>query len=317
MLTEKKIDRDRSKIISVALVGVPRNHESLLKIEKALEPLRDRYEFIELLFVDHIQHRSKAEPLLGLVADSRFIWTGDDIGFYALRSVAANEAIGDLVLISNVKGFDASEALKMLEDGTEDDFVFFRKRRGFVSGFFRTLSSLSSYDIDPAYNNDMIINRLALEKLNRLHEMSLAFRFPNQANADSNRVFKAKSRKRERSSVRRWAELIVDIVFSSIGSIFMGLTFLSAISVMFGVSYLIYAVFVFLSDFTVQPGWFSTSVVLSVFTIVFGLFVFSASIFFIYFAKLLKQNKTPSYNVVASDDGLRLFSKLKAETNVV
>ena len=309
--------KDRSTVLSVALIGSPKNLNELLEIENRVKSIRDGFEFVELLFIDHVKKRPDILNLLKDVPDCRFIWVDNSTQYYAMRSISANEAIGDRVLIANSSGFANSEAIDILRADQEEDFVFFRRKRGLQSLIFRALSSLSSYDIDPSYTTEMIVRKRALHKLNHLHEKGLAFRFPNSNNAEFNKIIKSEKNRRGKNTIRRRAALLIDVIFSSITSIFIGLCGLSVISAVLGAAYMIYAIIVYASDVDVQPGWFSTSVMLSMFTVVFSLFVFSASVFFIYFSNLLKQSGAPDYEILLTDDELRLFSKLKNETNVV
>ncbi|MDB2439176.1 hypothetical protein N9W89_10705 [Hellea sp.] len=282
-----------------------------------LTPLTSAYEFYELLFIMRIKNRPAHKDVIETIPNSRFLWVDDTMDYYNMRAVAASEAIGDRVIITTFPDLEQTGVFSRLRADDGEDIEFFRYDRGFASAVFRMLASFSKYKIDPAFSDTILIRQASLHKLHRLPEKRLAYRFPHNSNLSNTVINAVEKKKSGFRNLKRRFNLLLDVVYSSLTAIFLWLSMLSAFSALIGVSYFIYAALVYASGIDTQPGWFSISIVLSFFIVVLSLFIFSCSVFFLYYAETLTKPSSFEYDIVEMDENLRLFSKLESEANVV
>ena len=287
------------------------------EIDALVSPLTSAYEFYELIFIDRIQNREKSAAIIEAIPNSRFLWVDNTEDHYSMRAIAASEAIGDRIIITSIPDLRTIDVFKYLIEDSQEDIVFFRYKPRLGSVIFRSISSFSQYKIDPAFSDTILIRQASMHKLQRLPETRLAFRFPHNSNQNDTSINKLPQGTPSFRNFKRRFSLLMDIVFSSLKTIFICLNVLSCFSGLIGVSYFIYAVFIYTSGIDVQPGWFSTSVVMSFFIFVLSLFIFCCSALFLYFVDVIIRTSTFSYNLVAMDENLKLFSKLESEANVV
>jgi hypothetical protein len=269
--------------VSIGLIGTNRDPDVGEAIASLVKRLDAQFRYWELLFVT-AEGEAPLEQLLRGSNNIRLIKVRRETPAYRKRLCLAQEAIGDVLVISALDELPLVDPLSLLAQCEESEAMITVRRAG--SGWANSpliaIGRSAGFHVD---SRDMVSAAFPKAIINRLlkhPDAPLAMRFPP---TDGNIPIQVRSGVcglgPRRGGIRLLAYrlgLLQRIVVSSAPQVLGMLELLSLTVSLFAIVFCIYAVVVWLTAAFVQPGWFTTSLTLSLTATFLGLAIFGISI---------------------------------------
>lgn len=254
-------------LVSVCFAEVRPDAASLAALETLVERLATRFRYWELLLVADADAAPGFAPLMGSLPNVRLLKVRHGAPFYRRRAAAASEAIGDVVVLASVEELPSLDVVEMIEAAESvGSIVIGRRRHGsLLNPALRALGGGAGFRVDV---RDMLTAAYPRTLLNRLlahPDRLLALRFP-PADHGIPVLWRdaegAEAPRRQLQEVGRRFNLIQRLMVSSAPRVLSLVSVLSVLVILSSLAFSAYAVVVWLTLPT-QPGWFTTSIVLS------------------------------------------------------
>ncbi len=272
-------------------VCLPLEHfESLSKkfISSLCSLLNNKFSFWEFLIVineaeinlDQLNH------ILKLSRNIRFIRLKPNIPYYNQRFVAAKESLGDIVLIFSYDEVSPDDILKILEQSissrkivtavTDRPFYLF-------NWALRLIGRNVGLQIDGSIARTMAFPRTYLNKILDNPDRIIALRYLPTANSFPVNIYhlsNIKNKLKKSKSLSSKIPLVRKLLVLLAPKFLMWISIIFSISMLISLLFAVYAVIIYIVSDKVQPGWFSTSLLISssTFFISGGLFGISIGI---------------------------------------
>ncbi|OHV77113.1 hypothetical protein [Rhizobium sp. LCM 4573] len=230
--------------------------------------LSERFRYWEILVAVPADAMWNADILLSKVSNLRLVSIRSGTPFYRSRVAIASEAIGDVVLLTVPDELSTFDPLFMMEEAYSRNVIIIgrREQHGIVNPALVALGRSAGFRVD---DRDMLTTAYPRTLLNRIlahPNRQLALRFPPVDNALSVEwLTRPGNGKRARpfQEVGRRLGLIQKLVVSSAPRVLALVSLLSLLVMIGATAFAFYAVTVWLTLESVQPGWFTTSLALS------------------------------------------------------
>lgn len=254
-------------LVSVCFAEVRPDAATLAVLKALAARIATRFRYWELLLVADADAAAGFAPLMGVLPNVRLLKVRHGAPFYRRRAVAATEAIGDIVVLSSVDELDSLDLLEMIEAAEAAGSIVIGRRRSntLLNPALRALGGGAGFRVDA---RDMLTAAFPRTLLNRLlahPDRLLALRFPPADHGIPvlwRDAAGGVASRRELQEIGRRINLIQRLMVSSAPRVLSLVSVLSVLVILSSLAFSVYAVVVWLTMPT-QPGWFTTSIVLS------------------------------------------------------
>lgn len=258
--------------------------------------------------------------LLSAVTNLRIMSIRSATPFYRARLAIAHDAIGDVVLLTSIEELTAFDPVAMIEQANANDAIVIgrRQRSGLANPFLVAFGRSAGFRVD---ERDMLTAAYPRTLLNRIFAYSdaqLALRFPPQDNSlPVEWVIQLEKRKREQpfNEIGRRFGLIHRLMINSAPRVLTAVSLLSLIVMLLSLMFAVYAALTWLLIDAIQPGWLTTSLVLSMTATFLSCAIFGLSIGLQRMIELITQ-KDISDDVTAENSTVDMFGQVFHLLNV-
>lgn len=276
-------DQRREDIfVSVCFADVPagKEHDELGELSRRLAA---RYRYCEVLLIGAANASLDYEPLMREVANVRLLMVRPGTPLYRRRSAVASEAIGDIIALASIDEQPMLDIIEMIELAALKGSIVIGRRRNtsLMNPALRALGSSAGFRVDMRDMQTAAYPRALLNKLLAHPDPQLALRFPPSAAGIPVIWLERRGtggRGRSLSELGRRLSIVQKLLVSTAPRVLTLVSLLSLAVVSAGFAFAIYAVVVWATLKTIQPGWFTTSLVLGLTAAFLGVAIFGISI---------------------------------------
>lgn len=252
-------------LVSVCFAEARAGTETLTALRALAGEMAARFRYWELLLVAEAD--AGFEPLMRDLPNVRLLTVRHGAPFYRRRAAAASEAIGDVVVLAAVDELAALDVVEMVETAeASGSIVVGRRGRGsLLNPALRALGRSAGFRVDA---RDMLTAAYPRTLLNRLlahPDRLLALRFPPEDHSLPVHWREAEGRdaaRRQLQEIGRRFNLVQRLMVSSAPTVLSLVVALSLLVILSSLAFAGYALAILLTS-TPEPGWFTTSIVLS------------------------------------------------------
>lgn len=286
-------------------------HETSVKAELAaiaeLDELAEkRLQYWEIIYVVGEAARQEIEAAANELVkrrNLRVVLVREQLGYYTKRMIAANEAIGDVVVLSSFGEISVGEVIALSDMAMSSKRVVLARlpsgKRSKLS--YRLIGLVSDFRVDARDLKVIALPRDALSSILTRPTAPLDLRFePKRGLPSYVRREVELSSANPHTSLSERLELLAELFSASAARFLSAFALVSTLAAAIAVAYGIYAIAVISFATNVQPGWFSTAIALSGATafLSFGLAVIALGI-----ASLINRADRSSKNEVVEEIG--------------
>ena len=277
-----------------------------------------RLRYFEILYV--VDERSRAAvhsyaPLLAGIRNLRILFVRNIVNFYQRRTVAAREAIGDVVAIgsfSELKSVDLPALAA--ESFLSDEVLLARRSGGFALSLLHPLLRvLSAHRVNGRDMRSIAFPRARLAQALARESATIDLRFePKRGEAYVRVPVAHPQTRRPRGNAHR-LQLLAEIVSGAASGYLRTYALISLAAFLCAIAYGLYAVVVVTTFRHVQPGWFTTNLIQSgsIAFLALGFAIFSLGL-----ARLLEQGDRGSRLGIVDEVGNTNFFRSAPDLNV-
>ena len=310
-------------VVSVCFSDLPASDSAFQAVQDLAERLDARYRFREIILVVDDARHERYLALVERVSELRLFAVHPAIGYYERRVIAAEEAIGDIVLIGSaaeIARLDLPALLKQAEDSASIVLATRAGRRPARAGLSLAtlaLGRLAGFRVDLNDLQTIAIPRTLLNRVILHSEPELALRFPPRDPGLPLTRFtatgEASSRPRP-GQFRRRMQLLQRLLVYLAPSLLLCVSVSSALLTLLGIGYAFWMLGAWIVVEELAPGWLTTSAMLSLSATFMGLSTLGLSLGL---QQLLKQRRKTGVERVAHEvNRIDLFGKVAADLNV-
>ena len=310
--------RREDVLVSLAFTDLEPTAECFEDIAKAARAVAAHYRYWEAVIVVEAAMADQFQPLMRAVENIRMVKVRTGVQTYQNRVIAASEAIGDIVLLAAAREIHAVPPVEMIERARLENSVIIAERAGthLLNPIILALGNVSGFR---ATTRDMATAAYPRTLLNRLLAFSdrqLALRFlPRDTALSAGYVTGRPNHNRKLVSGMGPRLGLIQRLLVNAAPRVLGITSLLAATTSFvALLYGVYAVAVWLFLDTVQPGWFTTSIAISLTASFLGVAIFGLSTGLLKIIDLISPELVQ--DVVDEETSIDLFSQVMTELNV-
>lgn len=277
-----------------------------------------RLRYFEILYVVDERNRPAVDayaPLLAAIRNLRILLVRNNTSFYQRRTIAAGEAIGDVVAIGSFAELAQVDLPALAADSFRTDQVLLARRVGGLglSLLYPLLRVLSSHRVNNRDMRSIAFPRARLVQALARESATIDLRFEPKSGESYARVPVAHARTRKRGANAHRLQLLVEIVSGASSVYLRAYALISLFAFLSALAYGLYAIIVVTTFRHVQPGWFTTNFIQS------GSIAFLAlgfAIFALGMARLLEQRDRGSTLGIVDEVGNINFFNSAPQLNV-
>jgi hypothetical protein len=311
-------------VVSVCFSDLSATPATFAALRDLAATLDGAFRFREIILVVDDTQRAEFLDLVREVPNTRLFVVRRGTEYYDRRVIAAEEAIGDLVILGNLEEMAALDVLAFLDFAESHDAVTMAFRpakqplKRLLAWPFIALGKLAGFNVDPAEFQSIAVPRTLLNLLLAHDEPRLALRFPP----------------RDPRLPREWFRTAVNVesrnAFTGIGRrlallqtllVYLTPTMLSVVAVssglltLAGLAYAAWIVGAVLLVDQLAPGWLTTNAMLAVSATFMGFSTLGLSLGL---QHLLKQQRRLKGALVPEEvNRIDLFQQVAFDLNVV
>lgn len=253
----------------------------LPQLEAFAQQLVDTFKYYEVIYVvgeSQVDLLQSYATRLSTFRNIRVLVVPSQVNIYRRRVVAASEAIGEVVIISVPSELTIVNYGALSGEAFDSEQIVMARtqRKGFISDFYYPMMRwVSGYRINRQDLKTLAVPRSILTAILARPTAALDLRFePKRFRYPFKRlVFESRGVRPLRAPLKERAELATETISASVSDFLRWYAILSAFALLGSAAYAVYAVIIVLSVKDVQPGWFSTSIILA-----FAVFLISAAL---------------------------------------
>ena len=312
-------------LVSICFSDLPATKAAFTTVRDLAQRLDARFRFREIiLVVDHNGHEDYL-PLVEQIADLRLLTVRQGNSYYDRRVIAAEEAIGDVVLIGNFDEIPHIDLLEMLEQAAVQNIVLLatRSNRHSVRSSLATpiiaLGRAAGFKVNL---NDLQTIALPRSQLNQVLSHSdpeLALRFPPRDprlplsffSVDGNVPFRGGFHQ-----FKRRIQLLQKLLVYMAPILLMLVTLSSAALTLLGFGYAVYVVVVWISLDNLASGWLTTSAMLSLSATFMGISILGLSLGLQQVLNHMSKSKSNLEKIAHEINRIDLYGKVASDLNV-
>lgn len=309
-------------LVSACFGDLPTEAAAFEAVVALARDLDARFRFREIVVVAEESRKEAFLPLVRRVDNLRLITVRDGTAFYRRRVIAADEAIGDSVMMANAAELPYLDPVTMLERAADEQKAVLATQApgvvdrtlgvplvmlGRAAGFKVNLRDLQTLAVPRTLLNQLLSHPdpdLALRLLPRDVRVPLSFA---TAAPDMPAL-------RDAGQQRRRLALLQKLLVYVAPSLLMTVTLASALLAVMGFFYAIYVLGVWIVLDALAPGWLTLSAMLSLTAFFLGVSIMGLSLGL---QQLLARGDRDGFDSVASEvNRIDLFGQVASDLNV-
>ncbi|MBA4007505.1 MAG: hypothetical protein C0486_01840 [Erythrobacter sp.] len=311
-------------VVSVCFSDLAASPATFAAIRDLAVTLDTAYRFREIILVVDDSQRADFLDIVREVPNTRLFVVRRGTEYYDRRVIAAEEAIGDLVVLGNLEEMVALDVLAFLDFAEAENAVtmaFRPAKRPFkrlLAWPFIALGKLAGFNVDPAEFQSIAVPRTLLNLLLAHDEPRLALRFPPRDPRLPREWFRTAVNVESRTAFtgigRRLALLQTLLVYLT-PLILSVVAVSSTILTLVGLAYAGWIIGAVLLVDSLAPGWLTTNAMLAVSATFMGFSTLGLSLGL---QHLLKQQRRLKGALVPEEvNRIDLFQQVAFDLNVV
>ncbi len=307
-------------LLSICLPDLAPAAATAPQLMELLEKVSRTFRFWELIVIADSQTAEQFDPLIARFQTTRILEVNPATAQLRRRTLAAAEAIGDIVVLSTLDELGTIDIMQYIDLAQEDNAIVIGEsvsRSRSADGITDALGRLSGFQVQLGTLHTSAFPRRLLSRLQASAERDLAMRFPPRSDSlpviriPANANYRPPSRK---GNLLRRIGLIQQLLVNGAPRILSFVAVLSALVLLASIFLVIYAIGVLVTVKGVQPGWFSSTVVISLTAAFLALAIFGLAIGL---RRLIDLLQDPVVEEVLSErGGSDLFSKVRSDLNI-
>lgn len=305
-------------LISACFADVSPTAAHFEMLRRLAGQISQKYRYWEIVLVMDDVEADAYQPLLQSTQNIRIVKLRAGVQPYQRRVIAALEAIGDIVLLSSVHEYHAINLIEMIEKARTQDSVVIgmREQSNILNPAVTALGNLSGFRATARNMASAAYPRTLLNRLLAYPDRQLVLRFIPRDPALPVIYMPATAGQAPRglSGVGQRLSLIQRLLINAAPRVLSFVSILSAITAISAFLFAIYAVIVWLTFDTIQPGWLTTSLAISTTTCFLGVSIFGLASGLQKLIELVSPNQM--LDVVGEESSGDLFSQIIHELNV-
>ena len=315
-------------VVSVCFSDLPAGEKTARAIRELAQRLDAVYRFREIILVVDDAEREAFLPLVEQVRDLRLFVVRRGTEYYERRVIAAEEAIGDLVVIGNVDEIGAMDLLAFLDHAEKSGAITLaneqarRPVKSLLATPFMVLGRLAGFKVNPSDFQTIAMPRTLLNHILAHDDPRLALRFPPRDPRLPSETFAAVQNVASRSAFAngafghfsRRAQLLQAMLVYLAPALLSLVAFSSSLLTLLGLAYAVYIVGALIVVDTLAPGWLTTSTMLAISAIFMGVSTLGLSLGLQHLLKA--QAKDRLERVSEEVNRIDLFGKVAQDLNV-
>lgn len=310
-------------VVSLCFPNLPATGRSFEIVRTLAAALDEVYRFREIILVVEDTQREAFLPLVAQVSDVRLFVVRKGTEYYERRVIAAEEAIGDLVLVGHEDELAEMDVLAFLDQAEQSNAIAIancgkrRPLKDVLAWPFIALGRLAGFKVNPSDFQTIAMPRTLLNHILAHDEPRLALRCPPRDPRLPTVRFTAVKNVASRSAFKDFArrmELLQTLLVYLTPLILSIVAISSTVLALLGIAYAGYIVGVFFVVETLAPGWLTTNAMLAVSAIFMGMSTLGLSLGL---QHLLKQHSRGKGERVSEEvNRIDLFGKVATDLNV-
>lgn len=277
-----------------------------------------KYRYWEILIVVDAAAAQDFQPLMQAVENIRMIKVRTGVQPYQRRVIAALEAIGDIVLLSSVHEIQALNLVDMIEQARRENSVVIgiREQSTMLNPAILALGNISGFRATARDMASAAYPRTLLNRLLAHPDRQLVLRFlPRDSTIPVINVATVTGpQTRTIKDIGRRIGLIQRLLVNAAPRVLALVSILAAVTAITAFFFALYAVGVWVSLDTIQPGWLTTSLAISLTTSFLGVAIFGLSSGLQKLIELVSPE--PMQDVIGEESSGDLFGQVIHELNV-
>lgn len=310
-------------LVSVGLSALPATDRAFDAVRALAAAVDARFRFREVVLVVEADDHTRYLPLVRTVPHLRLLAVQPGIGHYRRRVIAAEEAIGDVVLLADVDEVADLDVVAMIERAASDGHAIVASRPTApraMTGLWAPVVALgraAGFRVSARDTQTVALPRTLLNQLASHSDPELALRFlprdPRIPVAFLQTTGPGAGRHRG-TALRRRLALVHKLAVYMAPALLLFVTLASLALALLGVAYAVYILGAWFVVDDLAPGWLTTSVMLSLTATFLGLSILGLSLGV---QQLLSHHRRDGLDSVAHEiNRIDLFGDVAAELNV-
>jgi hypothetical protein len=306
-------------LISVCFAEAPDSAEAQAYLRDFAKQLNAAWRYWEILLVMDASDDVDLEKLLEDIPNLRLLKTRGMSQVYRRRVIGASEAIGDLVVLSAIEELPHLDITEMLIQAGETDTVVVARRderRLLLDGMLNLLGRSSGFRVQARDMQTAVLPRTLLNRLLARADRQLALRFiPRDSGLPVRYYHLADGAQPTRAAgLGRRLGILQKLLVHSAPSVLGSVSLLAILMSLGGFAFAAYAFCVWLVMENVQPGWFTTSLAISLTASFLGVAIFGLAAGMLNLIDLLTPDALD--DVVDERSNADLFSRVAQDLNI-
>lgn len=315
--------RREDVVVSACFSDLPPTERTFGIIRDLAAILDTQYRFREIILVVEDNSRDAFLPLVEDVADLRLFVVRRGTEYYQRRVIAAEEAIGDLVLMGQIDEVAKMDILAFLRRAETSNAIAMANRcarrpiKDMIAWPFRALGRLAGFRVDPSDFQTMAMPRTLLNPILTHDEPRLALRYPPRDPRLPVADFKVDNNVSSRSALRdvpRRAHLFQTLLVYLTPIVLSLVAISSGVLTLVGIVYGVWIIGALIMVETLAPGWLTTNAMLAMSAVFMGISTLGLSLGLQHLLKL--QARGASGDVPEEVNRIDLFGKVASDLNV-
>jgi len=256
-------------LVSVGLTTLTSGSHGFDGVRRLSARLGARFRYWEILVIADEQEAVDFAPLFDIVPNLRLLKVRAGTSAYRRRFVLASQSIGDVVAMTTGPEAASLDLVAMIETSIDEgSLVVSRRPKGnLLEPVIRALGKASGFHVSTRDMQTAVYPRPILDMLSARSDKDLALRFaPRDASVMITETLTIEDKALERRGFRgawRRLSLIQKLMVNLAPRVLGYLSVLSALVAVLALIFVIYVVGVWTFVKTIQPGWITTSLLLS------------------------------------------------------
>ena len=302
------------------LAPTKRNFEILRSLAETLDT---QFRFREIVLVVEEDARKAFLPVVEEIADLRLFVVRKGTEYYERRVIAAEEAIGDLVLIGHLEEVAVMDVLAFLQRAETSEAIAIGNRfvrrpiKDMIAWPFRALGKLAGFRVDPSDFQTIAMPRTLLNPILAHDEPRLALRYPPRDPRIPVAGFHVEKNVTSRGALRdfpRRALLFQTLLVYLTPLILSMVAISSSVLALVGLAYAAWVIGAVIFVDQLAPGWLTTNAMLALSAIFMGVSTLGLSLGLQHLLKL--HSRGGSGDIPEEINRIDLFGKVASDLNV-
>lgn len=310
-------------LVSICFSDLPVSHAAFAQLADLAHRLDIHFRFREIIIVVEDNGHEKYLPLVEQIADLRLFTIRPGSSYYDRRVIAAEEAIGDVVLIGNADEMAYIDILAMVEKAARQNAILLATRsmrqsvRGWLTTPITALGRAAGFKVNLNDLQTIALPRSLLNQILSHSDPELALRFPPRdprlplsfLSIENDVPFDSGL-----DQFKRRLQLIQKLLVYLAPFLLLIVTISSTVLTLLGFSYALYVMAAWIFVDNLAAGWLTMSVMLSLSAVFMGVSILGLSLGL---QQVLNHRSKNKFDRIAHEiNRIDLFGKVALELNV-